>query len=111
MSFIDDVEDAAQSGHFRKNDKNKSNVLSMLFANLSAGKNNEELARLLSAWGLIISIFGWEDKPLAKLVEFVTHYQASIDGSYHKDLKDVLIAEEIVKRQSERKGISILQQR
>lgn len=108
MAFMDDIEEQAQSGAFRKS--GKSNALSMLISKLSAGRNPEKLARILVAWNTTITVLGWQDKPIANLTDFLTHYQASVDGGYHKDLKDVLIAEEVVKRQENRKGISILQQ-
>lgn len=93
---------------FRKKSDNKNNL--MFFTNGSAGRNNEKLARILTAFDLAIGILGWQNKPLAKFSTFVTQYQASIEAKYHNDFKEVLVAEEIERRKEERKGVSILQQ-
>ena len=70
----------------------------------SAGNNQVKLAQICSVWDFVIGIMGWEKKPLANLTLFLTQYQGSIDGTYHKDLKDVLIAEEIEKKRRNRRG-------
>lgn len=93
--------------------KSKGQGISLLhmFGTLgSQGKNPEKLAQILSVFDFNMKLLGWEDKPLAKLSNFLTQYQASIDGSYHKDYKDVLISEEIERKRSERKGFSVFQQ-
>lgn len=110
MSFIEDIESAAQSGKFAQT-KASSNALSMLWAKLTAGRNNDKLARILTTYDFAMLTLGYKDKPIAKFSELLTGYQASIDGHYHNDLKAVLIAEEQVKRQAERKGISIVNDR
>ena len=84
----------------------------------SSGNNPEKLARILASWDLFINIMGWNtkdkngnnDKPLANLTGFLAQYQGSVDTAYHNDYKDIQIAQEVVRRQTERKGISILQQ-
>lgn len=82
-----------------------SNILS---TKGSAGNNNEELARILSAYELFIFGMNWQEKEnYQNLPHIITQYQASLDAQYHNDYKAVLIAEEIAKRQSERRGNSI----
>lgn len=76
----------------------------------SSGKNSERLARVLSAYDMLMTIMGWQDKPIAELSKIVTQYQASIDGSYHRDFKDIQIAEEVERRRANRKGFSITAQ-
>ncbi|OGM08554.1 hypothetical protein A2Z67_01795 [Candidatus Woesebacteria bacterium RBG_13_36_22] len=76
----------------------------------SAGANDVELARILAAYDFVMNLLGWQGKPVARLTAIFSAYQASIDTRYHDDYKSVLIAEEIEKKRSERKGISILQQ-
>ena len=75
----------------------------------SAGANPQKLAQILAVFDIAMNLLGWQNKPLANLTKFLTQYQASIDTHYHKDYKDVLIAEEIERKRSERKGISVLQ--
>ena len=82
----------------------------ILNASGSAGRNPVKLAQILSIYETVISILGWQDRPIANLTRFLVNYQASIDAKYHNDFKEVLIAEEIERRRTERKGISILQQ-
>lgn len=73
----------------------------------SAGRNALRLAKILSTFDFVINLLGWQEKPLANLPKFLTQYQASVDAKYHNDYKEVLIAEEITRRQIERKGINI----
>lgn len=85
----------------------------------SAGNNPEALARVLAVHSLISNIFGWQGKtdekgkvieqpkPLNNLIGFLTQYQASVNGKYHKDYVEIEIAKEIERKQSERKGVSI----
>ncbi len=102
------LEKAEETELFRQ--KLKDNSTLIFNAAGSAGRNPEKLARILSAFDLIIGIFGWEDKPLANLTQFVTGYQASIDAKYHNDFKEIQIAEEVERKRAERKGLSIVQQ-
>lgn len=76
----------------------------------STGSNPIKLAQILSVFDFVIGIMGWEKKPLANFSLFLTQYQASIDGKYHNDFKDIKVAEEIERKRAERKGISILSQ-
>jgi len=101
----------------KNNNANQSNMI--LLTAGSSGNNQEKLARILSAFDTFIKIMKWTEKDLASfssiekdLASFssiVNQYQGSVDAKYHNDLKDILIAEEIERRRSERKGISILQ--
>lgn len=75
----------------------------------SAGNNPEKLARILAAFDMFINIMGWRNKPLAKFPFLVTQYQASLNGKYHTDYKDVLIAEEQQRKRAENKGTTINQ--
>lgn len=75
----------------------------------SAGSNNQKLAQILGAYDIFIQVMGWTNKPIANLADVITGYQASLNGRYHNDYKAVLIAEEIARRQSERRGFSITQ--
>lgn len=92
-------------------DSNESNAKYIFNTLGSAGNNNEKLAKILAVFDLVIKLLGWEtDSSVSSLSAIITQYQASIDAKYHDDFKAVLIAEEIAKKQSERKGISILAQ-
>lgn len=102
------LEQAEQQELFRQ--KQTSNISLVFQASGSAGNNPVKLAQILSTFDLVMCLLGWQDKPLANLSKFLTHYQASIDGKYHNDFKDISIAEEIERKRAERKGISILQQ-
>lgn len=75
----------------------------------SAGANPIKLAQICAIWDFNMAILGWQDKPLGKLSVFLTQYQASIDTKYHKDFKDIKIAEEIERKRANRKGFSIVQ--
>ena len=102
------LEQAEQQELFRQKRNDSSGLL--FNASGSAGNNPLKLAQILSVFDLVVSIMGWQDKPLANLTRFLTHYQASLDAKYHDDFKEVQVAEEIERKRSERKGISILQQ-
>lgn len=102
------LEKAEEQELFRP--KQKSNASAIFNTAGSAGRNPLKLAQILSTFEFVIRLLGWEDKPLANLPMFLTQYQASIDAKYHNDFKEVLIAEEIERKRSERKGVSILQQ-
>ncbi len=108
MSFGEAAEQQITEQKFKQ--KTVSNVLNIFQTSGSAGANPQRLAQILTAFDLAMRILGWQDKPLANLTNFLTQYQASIDTKYHKDFKDVLVAEEIERRREQRKGISILQQ-
>lgn len=88
--------------------KSNSNSLAMFESKGSAGNNSTKLAGICTAWDLVVDVMNWHNKPLGKVTQFLTQYQASVDTKYHNDFKDVLIAEEIERRRAERKGISIL---
>lgn len=103
--FIEEFEANRKIGN-----RNLNFLQSIFHTKGSAGRNNEKLSKLLSAYDMLINILKWQDKPLANLSEIITQYQASIDAKYHDDYKEVLIAEEIERRREQRKGISILQQ-
>lgn len=90
--------------------KSNSNNLALFTATQTAGHNPQKLAQILSIFDFVIGLIGWQNKPLADLSKFLVNYQASIDGKYHNDFKDVLVAEEIERKRAERKGISILSQ-
>lgn len=102
------LEQAEDNELFREKKKTQINKIFSTIG--SAGRNSEQLARILVAFDTTINMLGWQEKPIANLTHFLTQYQASVDAKYHNDFKDVLIAEEIERRRSERKGISILQQ-
>ena len=103
------LEKAEEQELFRP--KQKSNI-NAIFATIgSAGRNQLKLAQILTTFDFVINLLGWKDKPLADLSMFLTQYQASIDAKYHNDFKEVLIAEEVERKRSERKGVSILQQK
>ena len=100
------VEQAEQEEIFRQKQSDNS---AMIFESRgSAGRNPVKLARILTAYDLMINIFGWQNKPLANLTNFITGYQASIDTRYHKDFKDIQVAEEIERKRSNRKDVSLL---
>ena len=100
------LEKAEQDELFRQKPRDNSG---MAFATKgSAGRNPIRLAQILSVFDFNMNLLGWNDKPLASLATFLTQYQASIDAKYHNDYKEILIAEEIERRRSERKGVSIL---
>lgn len=103
--FIDELENGLNFGK-----KDNSNSKLMFFTKGSAGRNNDKLARILTAFDLTIEILEWQEKPLAKFSSILTGYQASLDAKYHNDYKDVLIAEEIQRKREQNKGISIMQQ-
>ena len=100
------MEKAEQEQMFRQ--KQSSNINAIFHTGGSAGSNSEKLAQILTAFDFTMNLLGWQERPLAKLTNFLTQYQASLDTQYHKDFKDVLIAEEIERKREERKGISIL---
>lgn len=105
--MTDFLDKAEEQELFRQ--KGRDNSLLMFNTSGSAGSNPTKLAQICIGIELLVSIMGWQSRPLANFTKFLTQYQASIDGEYHKDFKDVQIAEEIEKRRAERKGISILQ--
>lgn len=74
----------------------------------SAGRNSVQLAKILATFDLMITIFGWQNRPLAHLPEFLTNYQASVDARYHDDFKDIKTAEEVERKRADRKGFSII---
>lgn len=102
----DFIEKSEQEQLFRQ--KQNSNVNAIFLTNGSAGNNNTELARILTAFDFTMNLLGWQNKPLANLTNFLTQYQASLDTKYHNDFKEVLIAEEVERKRAERKGLSIL---
>jgi len=102
------LEEAEKQELFRQ--KHKSNANAIFLTAGSAGRNPLKLAQILSTFEFIMNLLDWQDKPLANLPMFLTQYQASIDAKYHNDFKEVLIAEEIERKRSERKGVSILHQ-
>ena len=102
------VRTVEEDGHFRQ--KATSNIGLVFQSSGSAGNNSLKLAQILSIFDFNIQLLGWQNKPLANLSSFLTSYQASLDAKYHNDFKDISIAEEIERKRSERKGISILQQ-
>ena len=102
------LEKAEEQELFRQKTKSNANVIFQTIG--SSGRNPIELARILSAFDFVINLLGWQNKPLANLTTFCTQYQASIDAKYHNDFKEVLIAEEVERKRSERKGLSILNQ-
>lgn len=105
MTMQDKIEDG-----LRFRGKQNSNNLTLFTTAGSAGHNPQKLAQILSVFDFNIGLLGWQDEPLANLSKFLTNYQASIDGKYHNDFKEVLVAEEIERKRAERKGISILTQ-
>ena len=102
------LEKAEEEELFRKKSNSNSNAIFQTKG--SAGRNPLKLAQILSTFDFVINLLGWQDKPLANLTTFCTQYQASIDAKYHNDFKEVLISEEIERKRSERKGLSILNQ-
>lgn len=103
-----DIEKIEQDINIRQ--RNNNNPEAMFSTKGSAGNNNEELARFITAFDFAMNILGWQDRPLANFTKYLTQYQASVDTKYHNDFKDVLVSEEIEKKRAERKGISILSQ-
>ena len=102
------LEKAEEQELFRQKTKSNANVIFQTIG--SSGRNPLKLAQILSTFDFVINLLGWQDKPLANLTTFCTQYQASIDAKYHNDFKEVLIAEEVERKRSERKGLSILNQ-
>ena len=102
------LETAEQQEIFRQ--KQTSNIGLVFQSSGSAGNNPIKLAQILSVFDFNIQLLGWQNKPLANLSKFLTSYQASLDAKYHNDFKDISIAEEVERKRSERKGISVLQQ-
>lgn len=102
------LEQAEQQELFRQ--KQSSNIGLVFQSSGSAGNNPLKLAQILAVFDFNIQLLGWQNKALANLSKFLTSYQASLDAKYHNDFKDISIAEEIERKRSERKGISILQQ-
>lgn len=101
-------EQAEKEELFRQ--KQSSSIGLIFQSSGSAGNNPVKLAQILTIFDFNIQLLGWQSKPLASLSKFLTSYQASLDAKYHNDFKDISIAEEIERKRSERKGISILQQ-
>lgn len=101
-SFAEKVEEAIP---FRQRVKDFSAIF---LTKGSTGKNPVKLARILVVHDLTMKLMNWQDKPLANLTQFLTDYQASIDGAYHKDYKDIQIAEEIENKRAKHQGISIV---
>jgi|SRR3972149_4344742 len=66
----------------------------------SSSNPNSELARIVAVWDMTMNEFKWPD---CKFSEIIREAQASVDGKYHNDVKEVAIAQEIEVR-SERKG-------
>ena len=102
------LEEAENQELFRQKTKSNANVIFQTIG--SSGRNPLKLAQILATFDFVINLLGWQDKPLANLTTFLTQYQASVDAKYHNDFKDVLIAEEVERKRSERKGLSILNQ-
>jgi len=102
------LEEAENQELFRQ--KQRSNASDIFHTSGSSGSNPIKLAQILATFDFVMDLLGWQDKPLANLTTFLTQYQASIDTKYHNDFKDVLVAEEIERKRSERKGLSILNQ-
>ena len=102
------LEEAENQELFRQKPKDNAGMLFRVDG--SAGSNPTQLAQILSTFDFVMNLLGWQDKPLANLSHFLTHYQASIDGQYHNDFKEVKISEEVERKRAERKGISVLQQ-
>lgn len=102
------LENAEEAELFRQKQKDNSGMV--FLSSGSAGRNPLRLAQVLTAFDLAISLLGWQDKPLANLTKFLTSYQASVDGAYHKDFKDIEISEMVERKQANRKGLSIFQQ-
>lgn len=100
--FIETIEEKLK---FRN--KSGFNLGAILSTIGSAGRNPQKLAQILTSFDMCMNILGWKDKPLAKFSSILTQYQASIEGGYHKDLKDVMIAEEQERKIANRKGNSI----
>jgi len=102
------LEQAEQAELFRQKQVDNSRLI--FNTDGSAGRNSVKLAQICTIWDFTMNILGWQNKPLANLTTFLTQYQASIDGKYHNDFKDIKIAEEVEHRRTERKGFSIIQQ-
>lgn len=102
------LEEAEKNEMFRQKLSGPSGA--MFQSSGSAGNNPLKLAQILSVFDLNMHLLGWQDTPLANLTKFLTQYQASLNAKYHNDYKEVLIAEEIERKRSERKGISVLSQ-
>ena len=102
------LEKAEEQELFRQKTKSNANTIFQTIG--SSGRNPLKLAQILSTFDFAINLLGWQDKPLANLTTFCTQYQASIDAKYHNDFKEVLISEEVERKRSERKGLSILNQ-
>lgn len=100
-----------ENERYRRKDS-RGDVSALFSTEGSAGTNNAELARILAVFDTFILLLGWQDKPLARFSHIMTQYQASVDAQYHNDYRDVLIAEAIEKKLSERKGtnLSLIQQ-
>lgn len=101
------LENAEEQELFRP--KQKTQINQIFSVGGSAGIMSDKLARILAAFDMAMNSLGWQDKPLAHFSTIVRQHQASVDGKYHNDFKEVLIAEEIERRREERKEISILQ--
>ena len=102
------LEEAENQELFRQ--KQKSSAIAIFNSSGSAGRNPQKLAQILTTFDFAMNLLGWQDRPLANLTMFLTQYQASIDAKYHNDFKEVLVAEEVERKRSERKGLSILNQ-
>lgn len=80
--------------------KTDSVTQQLLRTDKSTDNPNVELARIMSVWDMVMNEFGWED---CKFSSIIRDAQASVDGKYHNDIKEVAIAQEIQAR-DERKG-------
>lgn len=79
----------------------KDSVTAQLFrTDRSAGNANVELTRIQVVWDMVMDEFKWDD---CKFSSMIHDAQASVDGKYHNDVKEVAIAQEIENR-AERKG-------
>ena len=57
----------------------------------SAGNNSPQLARILSAYEIAMSVLGWD----TQLSKIIANYQASVNSEYHKDYVKISIAERV----------------
>ena len=80
--------------------KSDSVTQQLLRTDKSTSNPNVELARIVSVLDMVMDEFGWED---CKFSQIIRDAQASVDGKYHNDIKEVAISQEIEQR-NEKKG-------
>ncbi len=112
------IQEAEATEMFRK--KNIDTLNAIFKTSGSGGSNSKKLAQLVSIFDFTMSLLSWDktivddetktviQSPVLLSTIIVTN-QATIDGKYHKDYKDIATIEELDKKRKDR-GINTNQQ-